>query len=229
MTAALPFLPWKQFLDKWNWKQGEHVLVIGRTGQGKTTLISKIVDRRNHVAMFATKVHDPVLAKQFPGFEIQKEWNPKSNSNKVMLWPKSKESLREIKGHQADVFKEALDQIFHDRGWCLVVDEAHWMTTELGLGQELAMFQHQARSSGISVVTGVQRPAQIPVITYGSTTHAFMGRINEPGDIRRLSGLGGVDAKELGKHLLTLPKHEWVYVDNTGHMPLVRTRIDIGK
>jgi predicted ATPase len=228
MTAQLPFMPWKQFLDKWNWKQGEHVLVIGRTGQGKTTLISKIVDRRKHVVMFATKVHDPVLAKQFPDFKIKNDWS-KIEHDKIMLWVKSKDTLREIKNQQADVFRDAMDTIFHDRGWCLVIDEAHWITSELGLGQELAMFQHQARSSGISVVTGVQRPAFIPVITYGSTTHAFMGRINEPTDLRRLSGLGGVDAKELGKHLLTLPKHEWVYVDNTGNMPPVRTRIDMSE
>jgi hypothetical protein len=45
--------------------------------------------------------------------------------------------------------------------------------------------------------------------------------------IKRLAGLGGVDAKELGKHLLELPKHEWIYVDNTGNTPPVRTKIDL--
>ena len=226
MAAQLPFVHWRDFLNRWNWQQGEHVLVIGRTGQGKTTLISKIVERRKHVAMFATKLHDPVLKKQFPDFKVVSNWK-KPDHDRIMLWPKSASDLRDIRNVQADVFQDALNQIFHDRGWCLVIDEAHWITSELGLGQELAMFQHQARSSGISVVTGVQRPAFIPVITYGSTSHAFMGRINEPGDIKRLSGLGGVDAKELGKHLLELPKHEWVYVDNTGNMSPVRTKIDL--
>ena len=226
MAAMLPFMPWKEFLERWQWKQGEHVLVIGRTGQGKTTLISKIIERRQHAVMFATKVHDPVLKKQFPDFHVYREWN-KPRHDKIMLWPKAGEDLQSIRESQAAVFQDALNSVFYDRGWCLVVDEAHWMSTELGLGQELAMFQHQARSSGISVVTGVQRPAFIPVITYGSTSHAFMGRINEPSDARRLTALGGVDAKELSQHLLTLPKHEWVYVDNTGNMPPVRTRIDM--
>ena len=226
MAAQLPFVPWAEFLERWQWRQGEHVLVIGRTGQGKTTLISKIIERRQHAVMFATKVYDPVLRKQFPDFALYREWQ-KPRHNKIMLWPKSGNDLRSIRDAQASVFGDALNNVFYDRGWCLVVDEAHYMTTELGLGQELAMFQHQARSSGISVVTGVQRPAFIPVITYGSTSHAFMGRINEPTDIRRLSALGGVDAKELATHLLTLPKHEWVYVDNSGNMPPVRTRIDM--
>ena len=226
MAEQVPFVPWREFMEQWNWRQGEHVLVIGRTGQGKTTLISKIIDKRTHAIMFATKAYDPVLKKQFPGFMRYKEWQ-KPRHDKIMLWPDMSTDLRSMKDIQAGVFQDALNNVFHDRGWCLVVDEAHYMTTELGLGQELAMFQHQARSSGISVVTGVQRPAFIPVITYGSTTHAFMGRINEPADAKRLQSLGGVDAKELATHLLTLPKHEWLYVDNSGNMPLVRTRVDL--
>lgn len=226
MAAQLPFVPWRQFLEQWQWKQGEHVLVIGRTGQGKTTLISRIMHKRQHAVMFATKVYDPVLRKQFPDFTLTREWK-KPRADKVMLWPKAAGDLREIKETQAAVFQHALNQIFYDRGWALVVDEAHYMATELGLGQELAMFQHQARSSGISVVTGVQRPAFIPVITYGSTSHAFVGRVNEPADARRLTALGGVDAKEIGRHLLELPKHEWVYIDNTGNTPPVRTRVEL--
>ena len=226
MAAQLPFKPWQEFLEQFTWKQGEHVLVIGRTGQGKTTLISKIIDRREHVIMFATKVYDPVLQKQFKGFHVLDEWK-KPPSNKIMLWPRTKTNLRDIMDLQRDVFQNALNDVFHDRGWCLVVDEAHYMSNDLGLGQELATYYHQARSSGISVVTGVQRPAFIPVIAYGSTSHAFMGRINEPSDVKRLTGLGGVDAKELGQHLLTLPKHEWVYVDNTGNIEPFRTKIEL--
>lgn len=226
MTHALPFVPWSEFTEKWQWKQGEHVLVIGRTGQGKTTLISRILDRREHAVLFATKIYDPVLRKQFPDFTLYREWK-KPRHDKVMLWPKGGGDLRSVKDAQAGVFQDALNAIFYDRGWCLVIDEAHYMTTELGLGQELALFQHQARSSGISVVTGVQRPAHIPVITYGSTSHAFIGRVNEPADARRLTALGGVDAKEIAQHLLTLPKHEWVYIDNTGRTPPVRTRLDM--
>ena len=226
MPAQLPFVPWREFLDRWEWRQGEHCLVIGRTGQGKTTLISRIMHKRQHAVMFATKVYDPTLSRQFPDFRVYREWQ-KPKHDKIMLWPKSGQSLSDIREAQGAVFRDALDSVFYDRGWCLVVDEAHYMATELGLGQELAMFQHQARSSGISVVTGVQRPGFIPVITYGSTSHAFMGRINEPADVRRLSALGGVDAKELARHVLTLPKHEWVYVDNTGNTDPVRTRVDM--
>lgn len=228
MTGAkLPFVPWRQFLEQWEWRQGEHVLVIGRTGQGKTTLLSRILDRRRYVAMLATKNHDPVLRKDFPGFHVTEEWPRRPAHDKIMLWPRSGGTLRELRARQSDVFADALDRIFHDRGWCVVIDEAHWMTTELGLGKELATYQHQARSSGISVVTGVQRPAHIPVITYGSASWAFIGRQNEPADVKRLSDLGGVDSRELSRHVLSLPKYEFAVVDNRGLSDPVRTRVEL--
>lgn len=222
------FVDWDTFLPKFSrtWKQGEHVLVIGRTGNGKTTLEARLLESRKHVAVMVTKTFDPTFRKEFKGYGIQSKWEPKPFLvPKVLLWPKSGDDLRQIKVGQAKVFRDALNKIFRDRGWTLVMDEAHWMTTELGLGQELAMFQHQARSSAISVVTGVQRPAMIPVISYGSASHAFLGRQNEPGDLRRLANLGGVNAKELAQNILALPKHEWIYVNNTDGSEPIRTKV----
>ena len=223
------FVPWQEFLSQhFRWKQGEHLLTIGRTGNGKTTLLSKIADQREYKVMFVTKVHDDTITKQFKDWDILREWNPKRHHRKILLWPDSSGTLKEIRMRQRHVFEEALDAIFKDRGWTPIFDEAHWMATQLGLADAMAMYQHQARSSYLTVVTGVQRPSHIPVITYGSATHAFLGRQNEPSDLRRLSGLGGVDSKQLGENLLSLPKHEWVYVDNVTHGRLpIRTKVEL--
>lgn len=216
-------------MRSFKWLQGEHVVVIGRTGNGKTTLIGKILDKRKHVAVLATKLYDPTMGKAFPSpqWTTQGKWKPSALSPKVLLWPKTGANLRDVATEQRAIFQDALNRIYRDRGWCVVMDEAHWLTTQLGLGPELAMYQHQARSSGISVVTGVQRPSHIPVITYGAASHAFIGRQNEPGDLKRLSNLGGVNAKELAHHVLTLPKHEWIYVNNTTNAPPIRTRVEL--
>ena len=223
------FVPWSEFLPRFRWRQGEHVVVIGRTGNGKTTLISRIVGKRKHVAVMVTKLYDPTFRREFPShqWDIQRAWKPSGLTPRVLLWPDHKGDLRESKEAQRGVFRDALNKIYRDRGWCVVMDEAHWMTTELGLGPELAMYQHQARSSGISVVTGVQRPSHIPVITYGAASHAFIGRQNEPGDLKRLANLGGVNAKELAAAVLALPKHEWIYVDNVSNTPPIRTRVEL--
>lgn len=223
----IPFVPWKEFAPTFKWKQGEHVLVIGRTGQGKTTLFSKILPMRKYVCLFATKAYDPVLSKQFPDFRIMDEFPRKPQHDRIMLWAKHQGSLRDLVARQSYMFEQALDQIFTDRGWCVAIDETHYMTSELGLGEQLALYQHQARSSNISVVSGVQRPAHVPVITYGSASHAFIGRQNEPADLKRLAQLGGIDSKRVAEIVATLPKHEWLYLDNTGHSDPVRTRLDL--
>src|ERR1035437_998741 len=46
------------------WKQGEHVIVIGDTGTGKTYLESKILPIRQHVILLRTKPDDII----FDGF-----------------------------------------------------------------------------------------------------------------------------------------------------------------
>lgn len=177
--------------------------------------------------MFVTKIHDDTITRNFKGWDVLREWKPKRHNRKILLWPESTGTLKEIRIRQRTVFMDALDKIFKDRGWTVFFDEAHWMATELGLAGEMAMYQHQARSSYLTVVNGVQRPSHIPVITYGSATHAFLGRQNEPGDLRRLSGLGGVDSRELASNLLTLPKYEWIYVDNITHGRVpIRTKVE---
>ena len=222
-------MPWNDFLaNHFRWQQGEHLLTIVRTGNGKTTLLSKIADQRAYKVMFVTKIHDDTISKNFRDWTILREWKPKSYHKNILLWPEGTGSLREIRMRQRLVFQDALDKIFKDRGWTVIFDEAHWMSTQLGLADDMAMYQHQARSSYLTVLTGVQRPSQIPVITYGSATHAFLGRQNEPQDLRRLSGLGGVDSRTLANNLLTLPKFEWVYVDNVTHGRLpIRTKVEI--
>lgn len=223
------FVPWAEFKrNHFRWNQGEHVITIGRTGNGKTTLLSQLAPYRKFKVMFVTKIHDDTITRNFKGWDVMREWNPRRHNHNILLWPKPDGTLREIRVRQREVFSDALDKIFKDRGWTVMLDEAHWMATELGLAQEMAMYQHQARSSYLTVVNGVQRPSHIPVITYGSATHAFLGRQNEPGDLRRLSGLGGVDSRELASNLLTLPKYEWIYVDNVTHGRVpIRTKVEL--
>lgn len=197
-----------------DWKQGEHIAIVGPTGVGKTTLISELVTARRYVVIFVTKIFDPTVSRDFPGFERIEEWPPKLHQEKVLLWPKPGKSIRETYEIQHDVFKKALDSIFLERNWCVIFDEQHYVCQQLKLIPENTMFQHQGRSSGLSVVNGCQRPAWVPLITFSGSTHGFLWRTTFRDDLKRLSDLGGVDKKELEQNMLTLSKHEFVYVNS---------------
>lgn len=216
MVSTYPHMPWEKLRKQFarEWQQGEHVAVIGPTGVGKTTLISQIVPVRKYVVVFVTKVHDSTFQRPFADFERIESWPPKSYQNRVLLWPKAGKEIRETITKQRDTFKKALDRIFLERNWCVVFDEQHYMCRTLGLEPENAMFQHQGRSSGLSIVNGTQRPTWVPLITFSGSTHAFIWKNTFKKDADRLSDIGGIDKRDLEANMNTLDKHDFLYVNS---------------
>lgn len=206
------------------WRPGEHIGLVGPTGCGKTTVLTRLLPIRRYVVVFVTKVHDETIQRGFPGFERIYQWPPSIHQERVLLWPKPGKTIADTIKIQRDVFRKALDQIFQDRHWCVVFDEQHYMCQTLRLADENAMFLHQGRSSGLSVVNGTQRPAWVPVVTYSSVTHAFLWRNKHRDDLKRLADLGGIDSRELGENLLQLDKHSFIYV-NTRSDITVRSKV----
>lgn len=189
-------------------------MVNGPTGVGKTTLISRILPARAYVVVFVTKVHDDTLTKDFHGFEVIRDWPPKASQNKVLLWPKpDRKGIKETILAQKATFRDAMNKIFLERNWCTVFDEQHYICGSLGLQDENMMFQHQGRSSGLSVVNGAQRPAWVPLITLSGSTHYFLWKNTHNDDLKRLANIGGADKRELSQAMLTLGKHEFIYLN----------------
>lgn len=222
-----PHMEWDNFRSRLgrDWQQGEHVSIIGPTGCGKTTLESRMLDARESVVVFVTKIHDDTISRDFPGYKRIEKWPPpRTWDNKVLLWPKPTGTIREMYHKQRIAFKTALDSIFQERNWCVVFDEQHYLCKQLGLDVENAMLLQQGRSSGLSVVNGTQRPSWVPVVTYSSATHAMIWRTTYRDDLRRLSELGGVNMRDLQHNLLTLDKHDFIYV-NTRKGDIMRSQV----
>lgn len=207
------------------WKQGEHIMVNGPTGCGKTTVVSRIVRQRRYVVMLVTKVYDKTISGQFKDFDIIETWPPRFQQERVLLWPKATKEMDTTQIHQRKVFKKALNAIFTDRNWCVVFDEQSYFCNELRLELENKMLQHQGRSSGLSVINGAQRPKGIPLITMSGSTHCFLWQNTLKDDLTRLSDIGGVDKRELEANMLTLSKHEFIYI-NTRTGLAVRSQVE---
>jgi hypothetical protein len=229
-----PRLGWDDFAARLDWKQGEHVALIGPTGQGKTTLAMALLPMRRYVVAFATKPRDDTmrdLVKSGGYVEMAKwqEWEAAAYPRRV-LWPDARKL--DSDSRQAAVFRHALRRIYRAGKWCVFLDEMYFLSVNLGLSREIKTYLTQARSLKISLVVATQRPAWIPLEVYDQSTHLFFWRDNDERNLRRISGVSFLSADLVRFVVSRLDRYEVLYIDTrTGAMlrtkapaPVTRTR-----
>jgi len=220
-----PRQSWEEHLARLQWKQGEHILIAAPTGGGKTYLAQQLARRRGHVVMFATKPYDLTLIKEYKDWDHIEDWNGlRAYMNRVVVWPKYKGDTTDMIGVHKAIFSHALNKIIKARNWAVLFDEMHYMSDRefLNLHREVAYIHHMGRSSGISAIDCMQRPAWVPKIIYSSVSHAYIARTKDPDDLKRLANFGNVDPKELAYNVANLPtRFDFVYVNPQGDSPPV--------
>lgn len=242
MTTLPPRVPWSAFFPRWQWSQGEHVTIVGPTGTGKSTLMRAILHKRydagGAVCVFGTKTEDRTLStwQRQDGLTRVDSWPPKwpgwwwqrpagdEWARRVMLWPKIR-STGDVRA-LGPTFGDALDQMFVARRWCVAIDELWYQAAEMGLSHELKAWWSQGRSSGLTLVGATQRPVDIPLLAYNSATHLFLFADNDPRNLDRISGLGGLPPGEIRRIVDSLPFHDVLYV-NTRKRVYLRTRAPV--
>ncbi len=220
--TEIPRVPWDEFMDGLDWRQGEHVSMIGPTGQGKTTLALALLPRRSYTVVLGTKPRDKTLTSLIrnDGYKRIYQWPPGPTRRRVVLWPVIRRP--EDIPHQQEVLDAALRDIYAEGGWCIFVDEVWYLSVFLGMSRLLELFWSQARSLNISFVAATQRPAHVPLMMYSQPTHLFFWKDNDPANLKRLKELGGgLNSKLVAAAIESLRPFEALYLNTrTGAMAI---------
>jgi len=226
LVTFAPRVPWDVFVrDILDWRYGEHVTLIGPTGQGKTTLLSHLLPLHKYVAVMATKPRDDSMdAIIRGGYHALREWrslDPREYPRRV-IWPPAND-LDKMISEQRTEFHRTFGKIYKEGGWTVAIDEAWWFSNVLGLGEDLKIYLLQGRSMGISLLAASQRPSKIPLEFYDQSTHLFFWRDNDETNLGRISGIGWRSSGLIREIVANLEEHQVLYI-NTRTGQMCRTR-----
>lgn len=220
-TARIEILhvPWDEWYASFPWEQGQHVAVIAETGGGKSTLVRHLINKRDYSVVLGTKpkdkTYDRYLATgvkritQWPPPKPFFPWDTPTIPEQYLLWPKMRkiEDVRKI----GPLFKKALENIFFDGSWTVVLDDLYYLAMRLKLADIIAEINFQVRALGISQVACMQRPRWVPRATWGQSSHAFLQALSDPDDLSEMRGLYRMSTQELMYVTSKLAKYEWLY------------------
>lgn len=226
-----PVIPWDDFLTYvFDWRQDEHVGLIGPTGSGKSTLTFAIAPMRKYIVFFATKPADKVLAKfaEKAGFKRMEDYPPMTGKlrKKVatpdqvprrLLWPDA--SSLGSTANQEEIFRKAFGIIYGEGGWCVIWDEFWYMCSILGLEKEARILLQQARANDMAFVMGAQRPSRIPLELFDQASHLFFWRDNDELNLKRIGGIGWLASGPIRAFVANLERHQVLYINTrSGYM-----------
>lgn len=232
MSTEAPRIPWDEFLtDFFKWQQGEHVALIGPTGQGKTNLLTQLLPLHPYVVVFATKPKDESMIKLIgtDDYYPMRHWqslDPDKFPRRV-LWPDA--MALDSETTQRGILRNAMARIYREGGWTVAIDELWYVNNILGLTREIKTYLLQARALGISLLMATQRPAWVPLEVYDQSSHLFFWRDNDETNLKRLSGISFRSADLIRSIIADLDRYQVLYINTrTGRMCRTRAPLVAG-
>jgi hypothetical protein len=194
----------QEFRSSWN--QGEHVVILGPTGTGKTYFAQPIVDIREYVCVLALKPRDETLERFRDGYKygyerykIIRKFPPEYGDNRVIYWEKPEGLDRLV--DQSKRVHSALDRMYREGGWTIFIDEAGYLAGTLGLGKAVGVLLNQGRSSRISVVLCVTRPtsviARVPKEAFSQPRHKLIFKYENGDELKAAAQVADMSVREL--------------------------------
>jgi energy-coupling factor transporter ATP-binding protein EcfA2 len=157
-------VPWSELRPAFlrAFRQGQHVAVIGPTGQGKTTLAIDLLDGFYEMGgsdlIVANKPRDKLFSKLIgAGWKRIRRWPPDyahRQARRLILWPDYGRASQAKRNRP--VFEYAMDMALNEGGWFVYMDEVRYFIEQMGMRSLVDEYWNGARSSKVTLVAGSQ-------------------------------------------------------------------------
>lgn len=235
LAEAAPEVSWASLYAylRAEFKQGDHVAIIGPTGSGKTHVAFPVAEIRSYVLLVACKPKDPLVEDAIKrGYwlnqtdEVEIPYvDGRPLHSKVIYWPRLGDKARAKipqaqvlaaeKRHQRPRVGSAIGYVRNEGHWSILIDEGTWVCRDLGLQRDIDSALFQFRSLNSSVIILGQRPSWMGRYVLSSPTHLFLFSTNDGDDRKALGDVSGVDSRLVAELVAQLDysRHEFLYVD----------------
>lgn len=238
MPDVVQGMAWDRF-KPWfvrNWKQGDHVAVVGPTGFGKSNLIVNLLPMRKHALALDVKGGDRTLSKLEEYGFTRSGW---PLPPKVYRKIEEGEPARFIVGKRARTAEEmapnkrmigaCIHDVFGEGNWTVYIDELQMASSQkmwnLGSGIELNLIA--ARDRGVSILTSFQAPRWVPRAASDQASWLFIFPTRDELVVDRLAEMAGRPKSEMRGALKGLggkADHMVLLTGTDPYSPMIVTR-----
>jgi hypothetical protein len=215
-----------------HYEAGQHVLLMGPTRSGKTTiayeLLNEIASPKLPAFVLVMKPKDDVVTdwSKLAGFRKTETWPPiiqrairkkgggfGKKQRGWVFWPRHE--LSDIKRDDdmlSREFGKILTECYKRGNRIVFADEIVGLSKELKLETELTAIWSRGGSMGCGLWAATQRPFHAPVIMYGQSAHIIIFKDDDKRSVDRYKEIGGVDADTVERIIRGLKRHEFLYI-----------------
>lgn len=230
-VEEVPRVEWEELRDYFarEHELGEHVAAAGATGEGKTTTLLALLEARGErttvqgrpvsITAFEVKRRDAtmsrMLARGWHRVTKLSEWPPAYGEEHSVVWPPAGD-VGSRAGRMRGIFEPILNEIDASGNQIVFIDEAAYFERPrpngLGLARYLEEYWGGARSNGISLVAGTQRPVRVSRSMWSEPSWLLIFALEDEDDVKVVASRARGFKDEILAAAPTLEEHEFMLI-----------------
>jgi len=210
------------------WEIGQHIAIIGPTGEGKTTFLKPVLDSRKWVMVLDPKGLDDTLEK-YGYFRLREFPLPRQMRNdiaegkpaRIIIGGESDSEAADA--HLRELMRKAIEMCRQQGGWTLYVDEFQVLADRrmYGLDKPVERLLITSRGKKSSVLTSFQALAWVPRAATRQASFTVMLPTRDVAMIKNVAETMGRDWKDLMLAVYELPRFHMLVIPKSPTAPLV--------